>query len=113
MAIAGAFAGLAGGIVALGSFKYGRVLSGMDNYGFDGIAVALVGNSTALGTALAGLLFGMLKNAQALMQSKQIPKEITFIIQGMIVIFIALRSALILYQQYLDKKKLQKEVGVK
>jgi simple sugar transport system permease protein len=47
------------------------------------------------------------------MQSKQIPKEITFIIQGMIVIFIALRSALILYQQYLDKKKLQKEVGVK
>jgi len=113
MAIAGAFAGLAGGIVALGSFKYGRVLSGMDKYGFDGIAVALVGNSTALGTALAGLLFGMLKNAQALMQSKQIPKEITFIIQGMIVIFIALRSALILYQQYLDKKKLQKEVGVK
>jgi simple sugar transport system permease protein len=113
MAIAGAFAGLAGGIVALGSFKYGRVLSGMDNYGFDGIAVALVGNSTALGTTLAGLLFGMLKNAQALMQAKQIPKEITFIIQGMIVIFIALRSALILYQQYLDKKKLQKEVGVK
>ncbi|MBJ2357718.1 ABC transporter permease, partial [Sphaerochaeta sp. S2] len=113
MAIAGAFAGLAGGIVALGSFKYGRVLSGMDNYGFDGIAVALVGNSTALGTTLAGLLFGMLKNAQALMQGKQIPKEITFIIQGMIVIFIALRSALILYQQHLDKKKLQKEVGVK
>ncbi len=55
----------------------------------------------------------MLKNAQALMQGKQIPKEITFIIQGMIVIFIALRSALILYQQHLDKKKLQKEVGVK
>ncbi len=113
MAIAGAFAGLAGGIIALGSFKYGRVLSGMDNYGFDGIAVALVGNSTALGTTLAGLLFGMLKNAQALMQGKQIPKEITFIIQGMIVIFIALRSALILYQQHLDKMKLQKEVGVK
>ena len=112
MAISGAFAGLAGGIVALGSFKYGRVLSGMDNYGFDGIAVALVGNCTALGTTLAGLLFGLLKNAQALMQGKQIPKEITFIIQGLIVIFIALRSALKLYQEYLDKKQLQKEVGV-
>lgn len=113
MAISGAFAGLAGGIVALGSFKYGRVLSGMDNYGFDGIAVALVGNCTALGTTLAGFLFGLLKNAQALMQGKQIPKEITFIIQGLIVIFIALRSALKLYQEYLDKRQLQKEVGVK
>ncbi|HAF85322.1 MAG TPA: ABC transporter permease, partial [Sphaerochaeta sp.] len=81
--------------------------------GFEGIAVALVGNSTALGTMLAGFLFGMLKNAQALMQSKQIPKEITFIIQGLIVIFIALRSALKLYREYLDKRSLQKEVGVK
>jgi simple sugar transport system permease protein len=112
MAISGIFAGLAGGIIALGSFKYGRVIAGMDNYGFDGIAVALVGNSTALGTTLAGLLFGLLKNAQALMQAKQIPKEITFIIQGLIVIFIALRSALRIYKEYLDKRRLQKEVGL-
>ena len=112
MAISGIFAGLAGGIIALGSFKYGRVIAGMDNYGFDGIAVALVGNSTALGTTLAGMLFGLLKNAQALMQAKQIPKEITFIIQGLIVIFIALRSALRIYKEYLDKRRLQKEVGL-
>ncbi|AEC02331.1 ABC transporter permease [Parasphaerochaeta coccoides] len=113
MAFAGAFAGLAGGIVALGSFKYGRVISGMDNYGFNGIAVALVGNNTAIGTMLAGFLFGMLKNAQALMQGKQIPKEITFIIQGLIVVFISLRSALDLYRQWNDKKRLQKEVLAK
>lgn len=113
MALAGAFAGLAGGIVALGSFRYGRVISGMDNYGFNGIAVALVGNNTAIGTMLAGFLFGMLKNAQALMQGKQIPKEITFIIQGLIVVFIALRSALDIYRQWSDKKHLQKEVLTK
>lgn len=110
MAIAGAFAGLAGGIVALGSFRYGRVLAGMDNYGFNGIAVALVGNSTALGTMLAGFLFGLLKNSQALMQGKQIPKEITFIIQGLIVVFIALRSAIAIYLAWLNKRQLQKEV---
>lgn len=110
MAIAGAFAGLAGGIVALGSFRYGRVLSGMDNYGFNGIAVALVGNNTALGTMLAGALFGLLKNSQALMQSKQIPKEITFIIQGLIVVFIALRAAIALYFAWRSKRQLQKEV---
>ncbi|HOT63558.1 MAG TPA: ABC transporter permease, partial [Treponemataceae bacterium] len=75
MAIAGAFAGLAGGIVSLGSFKYGRVLAGNDGYGFSGIAVALVGNNSALGTLLAGLLFGMLSSAQPLMESNSIPKE--------------------------------------
>ena len=111
MAIAGAFAGLAGGIVALGSFRYGRVISGMDNYGFDGIAVALVGNCHALGTMVAGYLFGLLKNAQPLMQSRNIPKEITFIIQGLIVVFIALRSGVVLIRQNLEKRRLAKEIA--
>lgn len=91
MAIAGAFAGLAGGVVALGSFSFGRVLAGNDGYGFAGIAVALVGNSRALGTLLAGLLFGMLNSAQPLME-RTIPKEVIFITQGLIVIFIAIRA---------------------
>ena len=110
MAVAGAFAGLGGGVVALGSFRYGRVIAGMDNYGFTGIAVALVGNNTAVGTLLSGLLFGLLTAAQPLMQSRQIPKEITFIIQGLIVIFIALRAGLRMYLQWQQKKKLEKSL---
>ena len=110
MAVAGAFAGLGGGIVALGSFRYGRVLSGMDNYGFTGIAVALVGNNTAIGTLLSGLLFGLFAAAQPLMQSRQIPKEITFIIQGLIVVFIAIRSGLRIYLNWRAKKALEKQV---
>ncbi len=109
MAVAGAFAGLGGGVVALGSFRYGRVLSGMDNYGFTGIAVALVGNNTAVGTMLAGLLFGLLAAAQPLMQSKQIPKEITFIIQGLIVVFIAVRTGIRLFLLWRQKKLQEKE----
>ncbi|MDR0730621.1 MAG: ABC transporter permease [Treponema sp.] len=92
MGIAGAFAGLAGVIVALGSLTYGRIMAGQDGYGFDGIAVALVGNNTAWGTAVAGLLFGMLKSAQPLMQTRQIPKEIVSIIIGLVVVFISLRG---------------------
>jgi hypothetical protein len=34
----------------------------------------------------------MLKSAQPLMQSRQIPKEITVIIMGLIVVFISLRA---------------------
>ena len=108
MAVAGAFAGLGGGVVALGSFRYGRVLSGMDNYGFTGIAVALVGNNTAVGTMFAGLLFGLLAAAQPLMQFKQIPKEITFIIQGLIVVFIAIRTGIRLFLLWRQKKLQEK-----
>jgi len=108
MAIAGAFAGLAGAVVALGSFSYGRVLAVQDGYGFDGIAVALVGNSNAWGIALAGLLFGMLKSSQPLMQSRQIPKEITVIIMGLIVVFISLRAGVKLIIEWQMKEKARK-----
>lgn len=105
MAISGSFAGLAGGTVALGSFRYGRVIASMDNYGFTGIAVALVGNNTAGGTLLSGLLFGLLASSQTKMQSLQIPKEITFIIQGLIVVFIAMREGLRIFIKWQNKKK--------
>ena len=108
MAIAGAFAGLAGAIVSLGSFSYGRVLAVQDGYGFDGIAVALVGNSGAWGIALSGLLFGMLKSAQPLMQSRQIPKEITVIITGLIVVFISLRAGVKLIIEWQMKENARK-----
>ncbi|GHV91338.1 putative ABC transporter permease protein YufP [Spirochaetia bacterium] len=108
MAIAGAFAGLAGAVVSLGAFSAGRVLSVQDGYGFDGIAVALVGNSTAWGTALSGLLFGMLKSAQPLMQSRQIPKEITSIIMGLVVVFISLRSGVKILVEWQMKERARK-----
>jgi simple sugar transport system permease protein len=110
MAIAGAFAGLAGACVSLGVFGYGRVLASMEGYGFDGIAVALVGNSTAWGTALAGLLFGMLKSAQSLMQNRMIPKEITAIIMGLVVVFISLRAGVKLFVDWRQTKERAKRV---
>jgi simple sugar transport system permease protein len=111
MAIAGAFAGLAGAVVTLGSFSHGRVLAMQDGFGFDGIAVALVGNSQAWGIALAGLLFGMLRSAQPLMQARQIPREITVIIMGLIVVFISLRAGVKLIIEWQMKEKARKERG--
>ncbi|MEN6476925.1 MAG: ABC transporter permease [Rectinema sp.] len=110
MLFAGAFAGLAGAVVALGSFSYGRVLGGYDNYGFNGIAVALVGNNTAGGTLIAGLLFGMLASAQPLMQSRQIPKEVTWIISGLVVIFISLRAG---FRLLSDRRAKRRTAGLK
>jgi len=104
MAISGAFAGLAGAVVSLGMFNYGRILTAFDNYGFDGIAVALTGNCSALGIAIMGLLFGMLKSAQPLMQLRQIPREIASIIMGMVVVFIALRPGVQMFVEWRKKK---------
>ncbi|MFQ3548093.1 MAG: ABC transporter permease, partial [Termitinemataceae bacterium] len=77
MMISGAFAGLAGAVITLGTFNFGRVLSSFEGYGMDGIAVALVGGNHALGVLFSGLLFGLLKAAQPLMQSQGIPLEIS------------------------------------
>lgn len=91
MVIAGAFAGLAGAVITTGTFSFGRAMSAAEGYGFDGIAVTLVGGNEAIGILLSGLLFGMLKAAQPLMQSAGIPKEIAGIIQASIVLFVAMK----------------------
>ena len=110
MTISGMFAGLAGAVVALGVFSYGRILTAFENYGFDGIAVALAGNCTAAGIAVMGLLFGMLKSAQPLMQSRQIPREIVNIIMGFVVVFISLRPGILMYIEKLrNQPEIEKE----
>lgn len=105
MAIAGGYAGLAGTIMAIGTFGYGRVLPGFENYGFDGIAVALVGGTTAIGSIFAGLLFGALKAAQPIMQSSGVPRDIAIIISSMIVLFVAMQNGIKIVLNKINKKK--------
>ena len=59
-------------------------------YGFDAIALALLGNSHPAGVVLASLLFGALRaGAQNMQGIAQVPLDITSIMQGMIIVFIA------------------------
>ncbi|MDR1795381.1 MAG: ABC transporter permease [Erysipelotrichaceae bacterium] len=96
--IAGAFAGLGGALLTLGTYGYGRVITAFDNVGFDGISVALVGGCTMLGNLFAGLLFGLMKVAQPALQIASIPKEIGDIISSLIVLLVALQYAIVLYR---------------
>jgi simple sugar transport system permease protein len=105
MMIAGAFAGLAGAVITTGTFNFGRALSSAEGYGFDGIAVALVGGNQASGILFAGLLFGMLKSAQPLMQSAGIPREIAGIIQASIVLFVAMQYGIKLLLEKFRRKE--------
>ncbi|NIZ46495.1 ABC transporter permease [Entomospira nematocerorum] len=112
MAGAGFFAGLAGGIVYLGSFTFANVIRAQDQYGFTGIAVGLVSGGSAIGTLLSGLFFGLLNAAAPLMQSRGIPREIATMISAFVVIFIALSTGikLRLGQWVIKAKNKEKEM---
>lgn len=104
MMIAGALSGAAGAIVVLGVFKYGRIFTMFDNYGFDGISVALVGAGNAVGIGLSGLLFGLLKACGNNFQLFGIPKEISELIQAAIIFLVAIQYGVVLLLNKFDIK---------
>ncbi len=89
MALAGGLAGLAGSAQVLGVDHWvGQGFSA--GYGFDAIALALLGKSHPAGVVFAALLFGFLRSGATSMQSiARIPIEIISVIQGLVIIFIA------------------------
>lgn len=89
MALSGGLAGLAGSAQVLGvDYWVGQGFSA--GYGFDAIAIALLGKSHPFGVVLAALLFGFLRSGATNMQSMaSIPIDIISIIQGMVIVFIA------------------------
>jgi general nucleoside transport system permease protein len=89
MAMAGGLAGLAGSAQVLGVDHWvGQGFSA--GYGFDAIALALLGKSHPFGVVLAALLFGFLRSGATDMQSMAgVPIDIISIIQGLVIVFIA------------------------
>lgn len=88
MAVSGAFVGIAAANQALG-VRAGLTPDIDGTIGFDAITVALLGSSTAPGVLLAGLLFGAFKAGAPQMQVIGLAPEITGVVQGFIVLFIA------------------------
>ncbi len=88
MVISGAVAGLAGITEVLGTHQ--SFVDGMDaDYGFTGIAVALIGRNHPVGVILGGLLFGALSQGGLQMQAIGVPREIVIIIQALVIFFVA------------------------
>ena len=89
MMLSGGLAGLAGASQVLGIDHWvGQGFSA--GYGFDAIAIALLGKSHPGGVVLAALLFGTLRSGATRMQSLAgIPIDIISIIQGLVIVFVA------------------------
>lgn len=88
MSLCGAFAGLAGAIEILRLGYYPAVFG--SSIGFDGITVALLGQSSPIGIMFSALLLGAMRAGAPLMQIQaRVPVEIIDVIQGVILIFLA------------------------
>ncbi len=94
MAISGAFAGLAGALDMLGYlFQFGVLDVQASQIGFFGIAVALLGRNTAVGTGIAaflfgGLLYGTTRGLIPNVFDPSLAGNLTSMIQGLIVLFV-------------------------
>ncbi|MBQ6143830.1 MAG: ABC transporter permease [Clostridia bacterium] len=92
MLISGALSGLAGALALTGSSNpVIHVLPVFENYGFNGLSVALIAGSSPIGCIFAGVMFSALIYAGQSLQFKLgAPSEIVNIMIGTIVFFVAL-----------------------
>jgi ABC-type uncharacterized transport system permease subunit len=119
MAIAGSFAGLAGAMDILGwEFQLNVNDIQASQIGFIGIAVALLGRNTAIGTALAALLFGALVNGTSTRNldpsvfRPDLASNLTLLIQGLVVLFVG-ADVLVLYLWLgFRRRVLRQRVGI-
>jgi general nucleoside transport system permease protein len=89
MLISGAIAGLVG-MPDLFGLYHRYTIDFVTGLGFLGIAVALVGRNHPVGIALAALLFGFLDRSAQILDLEGIPKEITIIMQGVIILSVVI-----------------------
>lgn len=94
MALSGALVGLAGMSEITGIHH--RLLSGFSSdYGFDGIAVALMGKLNPFGVVVSALFFGALRvGANQMQRTVQVPSSLVFVIQGLVILFVLMDALL-------------------
>ena len=107
MFIAGGMGGLAGSVEILGVQE--RLLQGFSpGYGFDGIAVSLVGMNSPIGIFLGAMLFGVLRAGGNMMQMiAQVPLAIIKIIQALVIILVISGQMI----QFTERRRMLSKVG--
>jgi simple sugar transport system permease protein len=89
MVVSGAMAGLGGSGEIMGVHR--RFIEGFSpGYGWDGLAVALVGGLHPVGALLAAVLFGALRSGGMVMtRATRVPLDIVFLLQALVILFVA------------------------
>ncbi|WP_139488918.1 ABC transporter permease [Brevibacillus dissolubilis] len=107
MFIGGLFAGLGGACEVLGVFHYQAVMAALPGYGFDGIAVALIGGNTPFGVVLGAILFGILTfGATGMKFGAGVPVELIRVVIASVIFFVAAHGIVRLFlKPVLNRKK--------
>jgi ABC-type uncharacterized transport system permease subunit len=89
LVISGALAGLGGAGEILG--VHHRYIDGFSpGYGWDGLAVALIGGLNPYGAIIAAVFLGALRSGgQAMSRSTGVPLDIVFVLQALVILFVA------------------------
>ncbi|WP_457751800.1 ABC transporter permease [Thermococcus sp.] len=98
--IGGMTAGLAGALEVMGippSYSISQGLANVYGFGFDGIGVSLVGRNHPLGIIFAGILFGALNAGATKMQQTGVPLEMVKVIEGIIIVAVAVPGLIDLF----------------
>lgn len=107
MSLSGLLAGAAGAVQVLG-VTHRHELGFGTGYGFDSIAIALLGRTNPFGVVAAALLFGGLKSGATQMQfNTQISSSIISVVQGLVLLFVAADAII----RWLYRLKLPSERG--
>lgn len=93
MLISGAISGLAGaGHMMSDQYIYTLGFSGLPGLGWDGMLIALLGMHSPTGVMIASIFYSALKTgSQSIAIYSNVPKEIVAVIQGLIVLFLAIQ----------------------
>lgn len=106
MLISGGLAGLGGAMEGLGNFQNIFVMSSVPSTGFDGMAVALLGNGQPLGILFAGLLFGALKvGGVSMPMASGVPTEVVDIVIASIIFFVGAGYLIRHLLEIIEKRK--------
>jgi simple sugar transport system permease protein len=89
MTLSGLLAGMAGALEVTG-LNFRHELGFSIGYGFDAIAIALLGKSHPLGVVFASILFAAMRNGATRMQFlTQLPVDLISVLQALILLFVA------------------------
>jgi general nucleoside transport system permease protein len=104
MVIAGGLAGLAGASEILGSQLRLRPAF-LPNYGYEALAVAMLGQTNPLGVFISGILFGALKaGAGSMQRATNLPMNLITVVSGGIILFVVIAKIMNKLPRYLAKK---------
>lgn len=108
MVLSGGLAGIAGATEVFGIHH--RLFNDFTaGYGFDAMAVALLGQLHPIGVFISALFFGALRvGSNAMQRAIQIPIAIVYVIQGLAILFILTDKLLQHYMIRISKKRRKK-----